>query len=108
MPFGKFEERHVKMMHAEIEKRESQHQREQIGRINACEAGLPEVLQRDVAPGIGVNQDESGQNEEEADADIANAGQTLEPLGSGDQSHGVHGAERYMKGRERTQGGTRE
>ena len=48
-------------------------QREEIRRIDAGEAGLPEAGFGDLAAGVDVDEDEAGEDEEEADAEIADA-----------------------------------
>lgn len=76
------------------------------GWVDAGEAGLPKGAEAGGPAGVGVDQDESGEHEEEADAAVADGAELAKGCGGQDKSvHGAHVEERDPESGEEADGG---
>src|SRR4051794_37378400 len=64
-----------------------QQQRENKSRINPGEARLPEFLSELQSPRIGIDHDESGEDEEEMNSHVSDVSDDLKPFGAKKNAH---------------------
>src|ERR1017187_7270913 len=83
---------------------EEKHQGKQICGIDSGESRLPEIMQPDLAAGIGINQNKSRKNEEETHAHVADCCERPEPMRTAQRSHFIEVKQRHMKRGKKTQG----
>ena len=76
----------------------SNDQGEHSKRVHTRETSLPEIAGRSLTICIGINEDESGKNEEEADPHVADGGEILVPLRASGDFDGVEVEDHHVQG----------
>src|SRR3954469_6766606 len=81
-----------------------QQERENKSRINPGEARLPEVLSALQSPRIGIDHDESGEDEEEMNSHVSDVSDHLKPFGAKKNAHRLSMEDGHPNSSQKTDG----